>query len=98
MIAESSLLSNSTATWELIELPQKDLSLRSFPAVAPLNETEIAILGGCVNLVNLVNLDKSLLSDKNNPPNHFRRMDKMSDIIVFDTTTKTCRLVIASGD
>ena len=71
MIAESSLLSNSTATWELIDVPQKDLGPCSFLAVAPLNDTEIAILGGKF---------------------------KKSNVIVFDTTTKECRLVIAPGD
>ena len=45
-ISENYLFSKSTATWQLIEVPQKILIPRSFPAVAPINDTEIAILGG----------------------------------------------------
>ena len=63
MIAESSIYSNSTATWELIDVPQNDLTPRFTPTVTSLNDTEIAIFGESF----------------------------MNDVIVFDTTTKTCQ-------
>ena len=46
VISETSLVPNSTACWQLIEVSKNILTRRVFPAVAPLNETEIAILGG----------------------------------------------------
>ena len=73
MISESSLLANATTLWQLINVAENILTKRSTPAVAPLNDTEIAILGGW------------------NKPN------SLSDVIVFNTTTKTCQKVSA-GD
>ena len=70
MIPESTLLANATTLWQLINVAQNILKPRSIPAVAPLNDTEIAILGGSSN----------------------------SDVIVFNTTTKTCQKVSAGGD
>ena len=70
MISESSLLANATTLWQLIDVAENILTKRSRPAVAPLNDTEIAILGG---------------------PGE-------SDVIVFNTTTKTCQKVSAGGD
>ena len=46
MISESSLLANATTLWQLINVAENILTKRSTPAVAPLNDTEIAILGG----------------------------------------------------
>ena len=46
MISESTLLANATTLWQLINLAEDILTKRAFPAVAPLNDTEIAILGG----------------------------------------------------
>ena len=73
MISESSLLANATTLWQLINVAENILTPRIGPAVAPLNDTEIAILGG---------------HDDN-----YR-----SDVIVFNTTTKTCQKVSAGGD
>ena len=72
MISESSLLANATTLWQLINVAENILTKRKFLAVAPLNDTEIAILGG---------YDGNCLSD----------------VIVFNTTTKTCQKVSA-GD
>ena len=74
MISESSLLANATTLWQLINVAENILTKRADPAVAPLNDTEIAILGGW---------------DGNND---------LSDVIVFNTTTKTCQKVSAGGD
>ena len=74
MISESSLLANATTLWQLINVAENILTPRYYPAVAPLNDTEIAILGG------------------SNYPN------RLSDVIVFNTTTKTCQKVSAGGD
>ena len=46
MISETSLVQDSTATWQLIKMPQEILIPRWDPAVAPLNGTEITIMGG----------------------------------------------------
>ena len=46
VISETSLVQNSTATWQLIEVPQNILIPREFPGVAPMNDTEIVIMGG----------------------------------------------------
>ena len=46
MISESSLLANATTLWQLINVAENILTKRIGPAVAPLNDTEIAILGG----------------------------------------------------
>ena len=73
MISESSLLANATTLWQLIDVDWNILTKRTVPAVAPLNDTEIAILGG---------------NDGN----------CLSDVIVFNTTTKTCQKVSAGGD
>ena len=73
MISESSLLANATTLWQLIDVAENILTKRLAPAVAPLNNTEIAILGGWNN-------------------------GKLSDVIVFNTTTKTCQKVSAGGD
>ena len=70
MISESSLLANATTLWQLIKVAENILTKRCLPAVAPLNDTEIAILGGSCK----------------------------SDVIVFNTTTKTCQKVSAGGD
>ena len=70
MISESSLLANATTLWQLINVAENILTKRTEPAVAPLNDTEIAILGGSGE----------------------------SDVIVFNTTTKTCQKVSAGGD
>ena len=70
MISESSLLANATTLWQLIDVDYYILTTRWYPAVAPLNDTEIAILGGHI----------------------------LSDVIVFNTTTKTCQKVSAGGD
>ena len=75
MISESSLLANATTLWQLINVAEDILTKRHDPAVAPLNDTEIAILGGGYNYG-----------------------DKLSDVIVFNTTTKTCQKVSAGGD
>ena len=72
MISESSLLANATTLWQLINVAGNILTTRCDPAVAPLNDTEIAILGGY---------------DGN----------RLSDVIVFNTRTKTCQKVSA-GD
>ena len=74
MISESSLLANATTLWQLINVAENILTKRTRPAVAPLNDTEIGILGGW------------------NSPN------RLSDVIVFNTTTKTCQKVSAGGD
>ena len=71
MISESSLLANATTLWQLINVDKNILTKRYLPAVAPLNDTEIAILGGYGSL---------------------------SDVIVFNTTTKTCQKVSAGRD
>ena len=73
MISESSLLANATTLWQLINVAENILTTRTRPAVAPLNDTEIAILGGC-------------------------NSGSLSDVIVFNTTTKTCQKVSAGGD
>ena len=70
MISESSLLANATTLWQLIDVAENILTKRHAPAVAPLNDTEIAILGGY----------------------------NEGDVIVFNTTTKTCQKVSAGGD
>ena len=46
MISETFLVQNSTSTWQLIEFPQDILTPRTKPAISPLNDTEIAIMGG----------------------------------------------------
>ena len=46
VISETSLIQKSTATWQLIEVPQNILIPREFPAVAPINDTEITIISG----------------------------------------------------
>ena len=52
MISETSLVQNSTATWELILLDFNQnistnfLTPRFYPAVAPINDIEITIMGG----------------------------------------------------
>ena len=74
MISESSLLANATTLWQLINVAENILTKRSTPAVAPLNDTEIAILGG------------------------YNNSGELSDVIVFNTTTKTCQKVSAGGD
>ena len=71
MISESSLLANATTLWQLIDVAENILTPRYNTAVAPLNDTEIAILGGSY---------------------------RFSDVIVFNTTTKTCQKVSAGGD
>ena len=73
MISESSLLANATTLWQLINVAENILTPHDHTAVAPLNDTEIAILDGY---------------DGN----------KLSDVIVFNTTTKTCQKVSAGGD
>ena len=45
-ISESALVPQSKARWELIQVPENILSPREQPAVAPINDTEIAVLGG----------------------------------------------------
>ena len=45
-IAVDSLLSNGPDLWTLINMPQNVFTPRKNPVVAPLNDTEIAILGG----------------------------------------------------
>ena len=47
MISEASLVQNSKAKWQLIDLPENILSPRKYPAVVPINDTEITIMGGC---------------------------------------------------
>ena len=73
IISESTLLANATTLWQLINVDKNILTKRSRPAVAPLNDTEIAILGG------------------------WNYSYRLSDVIVFNTTTKTCQKV-AAGD
>ena len=46
VISETSLIQKSTATWQLIEVPQNILIPREFPAVVPINDTEITIISG----------------------------------------------------
>ena len=46
VIKKTSLFSQSTACWQLIEVSNKILAPRVCPAVTPITETEIAILGG----------------------------------------------------
>ena len=46
MISESSLFPQSTARWELVEVPKNILKPHANPAVVPINDTEIAIFGG----------------------------------------------------
>ena len=45
-IAVDSLFSNGPDPWTLIDIPQNVFTPRFNPVVAPLNDTEIAILGG----------------------------------------------------
>ena len=45
VISETSLVQNFTSTWKIIEVPTKILISRE-PTVAPINETDIAIMGG----------------------------------------------------
>ena len=42
----SLVLPDSEASWKLIEVPFNNLTSHMYPSVAPINETEIAILGG----------------------------------------------------
>jgi len=51
VISETSLVSESNVRWQLIDVPKNILSPRYRPAVAPLNESEIAILGGRLGVV-----------------------------------------------
>ena len=74
MITESTLLANATTLWHLINVAENILIKRTYPAVAPLNDTEIAILGG------------------------YDGNSTLSDVIVFNTTTKKCQKVTAGGD
>ena len=46
MISETSLLTLSNALWKLIEVPESNLTPRGYTAVSPINDTDIAILGG----------------------------------------------------
>ena len=46
MISESKLMSNATILWQLINVAEHILAQVTLPAVAPINDTEIAILGG----------------------------------------------------
>jgi len=46
MIPESALVPHSTAQWVLIEVPNDNLTPRVVPAVTPINDTEIVIMGG----------------------------------------------------
>ena len=48
MISETSLVQNSTALWQIIEIPQNILIPCKFLAVAPINDTEISIMGGFI--------------------------------------------------
>ena len=43
MISEASLVQNSKAKWQLIDLPENILSPRKYPAVVPINDTKITI-------------------------------------------------------
>ena len=45
-IASISLYSNCKEHWQLIEIPQNIFTPRQNPAVAPLNDTDIVIMGG----------------------------------------------------
>lgn len=45
-ISETSLVSSFTACWQVIEVPRNILTPRFHLAVAPISDTEIAILGG----------------------------------------------------
>ena len=56
MISETTLVQNSTATWQLIEINQEILIPRNFFAVAPINDTEITIIGGSCQGVYLSDL------------------------------------------
>ena len=47
IVASNLLSNNQDASWQLIEVPQSIAIFRYSSAVAPLNDTEIAILGGC---------------------------------------------------
>ena len=75
VISETSLVSESNVRWQLIDVPKNILSPRYRPAVAPLNESEIAILGG--------------FDDDEN---------KLSDVVIFNTTTKKCKKVTDGGN
>lgn len=55
-ISENSLVPGSKIRWKIVEVPQNILIPRKLFAVAPLNDTEIAILGGWTD-------DGSLLND-----------------------------------
>jgi hypothetical protein len=46
MISERALLSDSNSRWELINVNANILTPRNFPAVAQIDDNEIAILGG----------------------------------------------------
>ena len=48
-ISETLLVSKVKACWQLIETPLNILAPRSICLVAPINDNEIAILGGCIN-------------------------------------------------
>ena len=73
MISETSLVQNSKATWLLLEMPQNILICCKWTAVAPINDTEITIMGG--------------ISES-----------KLSDVVVFNTTTKQCQKATAGDD
>ena len=45
-ISKDSLFSRSQKFWTLIEVPHNVLTIRILTAVAPLNDTEIVIMGG----------------------------------------------------
>ena len=70
----SALVPQSTARWELIQVPQDNLSPRAVPAVTPINDNEIVIMGGWDG-------------DK-----------RISDVVIFDTTTYACQKVTDGGD
>ena len=69
MISESALVTQLKKRWTLIQVPRNDLAPRNDPAVAPINETEIAIMGGW----------------------------GLSDVVIFNTTTKACQKVVTGG-
>jgi hypothetical protein len=52
-ILNVSSLCSFRATWDLIEFPYEEFEPRRSPVVIPLNESEIAILGGCGDKGNL---------------------------------------------
>ena len=69
----------SVFAWELIELPSQLLACRQSPIVIPLNNNEIAILGGCGGK-----------HDANTKPKWSKNDGYLSDVLVFNMKKRKC--------